>query len=365
MLIRFSSGDSIIGRKKLNLKTILIFCIIGLPLVFSQSANSQQGDVNSLNEKYVNDDYGYSIIPPKNWISSTLNDPSYDGEIPMFSQNDGYQGDFPPYFAILRYLDERVHYVPNYNIEKGKQLFIDGMTSQFLNSDEFLDYSITNTDVQEYQDGWYVFVDGNVLLDDGDKGTLANFAMIELILKSDEIYALVYYSPPEDYNKSFLQFVDSYKTFSYQMNLDKTKEDSFVEPKNDSTQLGENKLADFVDPTKEPTYYLNRYYNEPAYKQWFDKNYPGLTIEEAVGYDPDKSEFKAFADPRDVLPPNEPFSNLDNIDTLFLERPSLLVGSFLVKFLLYGIPSIIVFWLLARKFKWFSKKDSQTHHSFN
>ena len=43
-------------------------------------------------------------------------------------------------------------------------------------------------------------------------------------------------------------------------------------------------IADFVDKNKEPQYYLDRYYNEAAYKLWFDKNYPNLTIEEAVGY---------------------------------------------------------------------------------
>jgi len=42
-------------------------------------------------------------------------------------------------------------------------------------------------------------------------------------------------------------------------------------------------LANFVDPTKNPQYYLDRYYNESVYKDWFDSNYPGLTIEEAVG----------------------------------------------------------------------------------
>lgn len=41
----------------------------------------------------------------------------------------------------------------------------------------------------------------------------------------------------------------------------------------------------FVDPTKDPQYYINRYNNEPAYQEWFDKNYPHLTIEEAVGYE--------------------------------------------------------------------------------
>lgn len=44
------------------------------------------------------------------------------------------------------------------------------------------------------------------------------------------------------------------------------------------------KIADFVDSTKEPQHYLDRYYNEPSYKLWFDRNYPALTIEEAVGY---------------------------------------------------------------------------------
>ncbi len=43
------------------------------------------------------------------------------------------------------------------------------------------------------------------------------------------------------------------------------------------------KLADFVDPNKDPQYYLDRYYNEITYKSWFDRNYPDITIEEAVG----------------------------------------------------------------------------------
>ena len=42
--------------------------------------------------------------------------------------------------------------------------------------------------------------------------------------------------------------------------------------------------VDFVDPNKDPYHYIERYYSEPAYKSWFDRNYPGHTIEEAVGY---------------------------------------------------------------------------------
>lgn len=42
-------------------------------------------------------------------------------------------------------------------------------------------------------------------------------------------------------------------------------------------------IADFVDTEKDPQYYLDRYNNESTYKKWFDKNYPDLTIEEAIG----------------------------------------------------------------------------------
>ena len=42
-------------------------------------------------------------------------------------------------------------------------------------------------------------------------------------------------------------------------------------------------ILDFVDETKDPQFYIDRYNSEPAYKDWFDKNFPDYTIEEAVG----------------------------------------------------------------------------------
>lgn len=53
----------------------------------------------------------------------------------------------------------------------------------------------------------------------------------------------------------------------------------------------EDTLADFVDLNKDPVYYVERYYTEPAYKSWFDRNYPGMTIEEAVGYEGEIAQF--------------------------------------------------------------------------
>ena len=45
-------------------------------------------------------------------------------------------------------------------------------------------------------------------------------------------------------------------------------------------------LASFVDPNLDPQYYIDRYNNEITYKKWFDDNYSGyLSIYEAVGLD--------------------------------------------------------------------------------
>jgi titin len=45
-------------------------------------------------------------------------------------------------------------------------------------------------------------------------------------------------------------------------------------------------IAPFVDPTQEPQYYVDRYENEPKYKEWFDENFSEYdSIYEAVGLD--------------------------------------------------------------------------------
>ena len=43
--------------------------------------------------------------------------------------------------------------------------------------------------------------------------------------------------------------------------------------------------SSFVDPNKDSYHYVERYYSEPIYKSWFDRNYPGQTIEKYVGYE--------------------------------------------------------------------------------
>jgi hypothetical protein len=49
-------------------------------------------------------------------------------------------------------------------------------------------------------------------------------------------------------------------------------------------------IAAFVDPTLDPQFYIDRYNNEPKFKEWFDKNYPDMTIYDAIGLE--KPEIK-------------------------------------------------------------------------
>ena len=48
--------------------------------------------------------------------------------------------------------------------------------------------------------------------------------------------------------------------------------------------LSDIEIASFVDQSKNPQHYIDRYNNEPKYKEWFDENYPQYSsIYQAVG----------------------------------------------------------------------------------
>ena len=69
--------------------------------------------------------------------------------------------------------------------------------------------------------------------------------------------------------------------------------DNIIIETNDNSIETNTINSDFVDSNKDPSYYLQRYYSEPAYKSWFDKNYPGQTIEETVGYTENVEKIKS------------------------------------------------------------------------
>ena len=117
--------------------------------------------------------------------------------------------------------------------------------------------------------------------------------------------------------------------------------------KNPQIKLDESvsQIADFVDKTKRPEYYLDRYYSEPVYKSWFDRNYPNITIEEAVGFtSPPEQKIKSIESNAraEIIPEAEAIST--EFDTSDLKNNSdlaqmgLAVGGLVVLFgAVYGI----------------------------
>ena len=87
------------------------------------------------------------------------------------------------------------------------------------------------------------------------------------------------------------------------------KDEPKEEPKDESKELG---IAAFVDPSKDPQSYVDRYNNEPSYKKWFDDNYSQYdSIKQAVGLEKPKDESKNLDLASFVDPAKDPQSYVD------------------------------------------------------
>ena len=113
-----------------------------------------------------------------------------------------------------------------------------------------------------------------------------SYKVIAFILSMDE---------GDTTNFEIVSFKPQTSQIENEVQLEENKEDSqnvieettkYYEP--EPKPLEEFGLASFVDPKKDPQYYIDRYYNEESYKSWFDRNYPDITIEDAVGYEENK-----------------------------------------------------------------------------
>jgi hypothetical protein len=68
------------------------------------------------------------------------------------------------------------------------------------------------------------------------------------------------------------------------------------EPEVESTT--KTHIPGFPDPAKDPQDYIDRYINEPKYREWFDKNFPDQSIYEVLGVPgPKKTHIPGFPDP--------------------------------------------------------------------
>jgi len=78
-------------------------------------------------------------------------------------------------------------------------------------------------------------------------------------------------------------FDTNYPDYTIKEAIELAIPDAFPEPE------PPKKIAPFVDPLQDPQYYIDRYNNEPTYKDWFDENFPDQTIYDAVGVEPPKT----------------------------------------------------------------------------
>lgn len=91
-----------------------------------------------------------------------------------------------------------------------------------------------------------------------------------------------------------------------------------------SSKYKETHIEGFPDPLKTPEHYLDRYFNEQQYREWFDREFPDTTIFEIIGLIPDESHIFEF------MIPDESFTKSQGIKK---QENQMFIGSYT------GLPS--------------------------
>jgi len=74
-----------------------------------------------------------------------------------------------------------------------------------------------------------------------------------------------------------------YTNFEYSPPVTPTPTQVTPTPTTPTTEPKDLGLASFVDESKDPQHYIDRYNKESTYKKWFDETYPDITIYDAIG----------------------------------------------------------------------------------
>lgn len=134
--------------------------------------------------------------------------------------------------------------------------------------------------------------------------------------------------------------------------LEETKNEIINNEQNDNVRIPENQnsdekviKSDFIDSSKSPAYYIQRYHSEPEYKSWFDRNYPGQTIEETVGYTDSINKTKSSANEKannEIIPEAQALSvveaNRSEENNSDIAEVSLALGALAILFgAVYGV----------------------------
>jgi hypothetical protein len=191
--------------------------------------------------QYFDDDINrFRIQPPPNWQISLEDDPNY-GRIVFIVSNEKYQGNFPPFFFIIRMSGEKAKYSPNFiNDIPAQENFIKGFVRTGLKDEQVKEIRVDNWNIEKSEDGYIFEIQGEIMHEKEKDST--QFASIGFILNSNEILGLVYYADPVDYWNSFAKFFKSVESFQYEKRKEEAKIPNWI--RNNALWWSQGKIKD-------------------------------------------------------------------------------------------------------------------------
>lgn len=261
--ITYFLSKSVTRKIRLSITLAMAVMMFVIPSAFSESAEIKKVPFNT----YVNEVYGFSITPPTDWIV----------EAPMVHEDPEI---LPSLFGAYYEIPDK-EYDPLITIEylnypllaeifytDEKEEFLDGVVKAYSeNFDNTSQTKILEKSIINFQEGYMsrILITYILTAENFEEPISAKSEFVNIWMPNGDRFKIYFTTRIEDYEKYSQFFEESLSTF-YLGNVEK-----LPSPK-----------PSFVDPKKDPQYYLDRYYNEPEYKDWFDRNYPDYTIEEAV-----------------------------------------------------------------------------------
>ncbi len=237
---------------------------------FSEGGVSQQkfdllGDSDSviltLDEegKYNDDLLKISITPNSFWELSVLGD-TEDSRIILFMSKSLDFQTFPPFFSIMKIQDSEISskIVSESSFE---EMFVKELTQQFSFIEDVSKIDITQSSLIIFEDKVQGEISGQILLETNGQRFPISFSTVVLFTSDGKTFAFSFYSSPEDFSNSLVEFNNSIQTISVES---KTTFDSEPEtlatpeptpaPKSEPTQAptAEPTPAPIAEPTPAP-----------------------------------------------------------------------------------------------------------------
>jgi len=187
-----------------------------------------------------------------------------------------------PAFAEIN-TDKSVYYVGDKIVISGTVTPEDGITSlQLLVTGKDITGAVSMADISQHNisgDSWNhsIITGGNVWVPDTIYTVKATYNQISQ-------QTTFFYTEQPSNNNSNDSSSSSNNNSNDSSSSSNNNTSSSNNNSNDSSSSSNNQnIFSFVDPEKDPQHYIDRYNNEQNYRDWFDSNYSGYTIYDAVG----------------------------------------------------------------------------------